>query len=66
MAHLVDGPPKRLPVRGERLVQPERPALRRGVWNEWEMAQLPTYVQCAPTYLGPERKTKWAEQTGTS
>ena len=33
VALLVQGPPQRLPVGGERLVQPERPALCRGVCN---------------------------------
>ena len=46
VALLVQGSPKGLPVGGERIVQPERPALGRGVWKEGEAVDSVTFVMC--------------------
>ena len=46
VALLVQGSPKGLPVGGERIVQPERPALGRGVWKEREAVDSVTQAIC--------------------
>lgn len=43
-ALLVHGAPERLPVRGERLAQPEGPLLRCRVWKEGEDSQVKRFA----------------------